>query len=428
VNVSAEDPRELGHLFRREAGRMVAALVRIFGLHNLALAEDVVQDALCRALEVWKYGPLPENPSAWLMAAAKNRAIDVLRNEKRSRAFAPDVGFLLETEWTLVPTVTALFDEHEVRDDQLRMMFSCCHPKLPAIGQVTLILNVLCGFSVGEIAGAFLTNEAAVEKRLQRAKKSVARSEALYEVAGAKDLGTRIDAVERALYLLFNEGYHGAHPHLTVRSDLCEEAMRLTGLLLSHPACARKETSALLALMCLHTARLSARVDRAGDLAPLQDQDRSLWDKDLIARGLALLDESASGPFVCEYQIEAAIAAVHCTAPSYAETDWKTIARLYDSLYEMSPSPVVALSRAIAHGQVEGPERGIDELERIADRKRLDHYPFYAAALGEFCLSAGRTREAKDHFLRARSLARNPAEERFLDRKLALFDAAAHAG
>jgi RNA polymerase sigma-70 factor (ECF subfamily) len=426
--LSAEDPRELGHLFRREAGRMVAALVRIFGLHNLELAEDVVQDALCRALEIWKFGPMPENPSAWLMAAAKNRAIDVLRSQKRSRAFAPDVGYLLETEWTLVPTMSALFDEHEVRDDELRMMFSCCHPKLPAIGQVTLILNVLCGFSVSEIAGAFLTNEGAVEKRLQRAKKIVARSGALFEVAGATDLGARIDAVERALYLLFNEGYHGAHHELAVRSDLCEEAMRLAGLLLSHPACTRRETEALLALMCLHAARLSTRIDHAGDLATLEDQDRSRWDRDLIARGIALLDDSASGPLVSEYQIEAAIAAVHSTAATYADTDWKVIARLYDSLYEMNPSPVVALSRAIAYGKLEGPERGIAELERIADRQRLDHYPFYAAALGEFYLSAGRTREAEDWFRRARSLARNPAEERFLDRKLARFDEAARAG
>jgi RNA polymerase sigma-70 factor (ECF subfamily) len=426
--VSAEDPLELDHLFRREAGRMVAALARVFGLHNLALAEDVVQDALCRALEVWKFGPLPDNPSAWLMAAAKNRAIDVLRSEKRSRAFAPDVGHMLATEWTLVPTVTALFEEHEVRDDQLRMMFSCCHPRLPAIGQVTLILNVLCGFSAGEIASAFLTNEAAVEKRLQRAKKMIARSGTLFEVAGAEDLGARIEAVERALYLMFNEGYHGAHPQLAVRSDLCEEAIRLAGLLLSHPACTRKETEALLALMCLHAARLTTRVDQAGDLAPLQQQDRSKWDKHLIQRGLALLDDSVSGPLACEYQIEAAIAAVHSTAASYEDTDWRTIARLYDSLYEMSPSPVVALSRAIAHGQVEGPERGIAELEGIVDRKRLDRYPFYSAALGEFCLSAGRTREAKGHFLRARSLARNPAEERFLDRKLALLDEPIRAG
>src|SRR4051812_29378265 len=188
---------------------MVSALTRVFGLHNLALAEDVVQDVLCRALQVWKYDGVPDNPSAWLLRAAKNRAIDVLRSEKRSRGFAPDVAYLLETEWALVPTMTALFEEHELRDDQLRMMFSCCHPKVAPAGQVILILNILCGFSVSEIASAFLSSEDSIEKRLQRAKKTLARSGGLFEVAGSSAIGSRIDAVERALYLLFNEGYHG---------------------------------------------------------------------------------------------------------------------------------------------------------------------------------------------------------------------------
>jgi RNA polymerase sigma-70 factor (ECF subfamily) len=415
--------RELGHLFRREAGRMVSALTRIFGLHNLELAEDVVQDALCRALEIWKFGPMPDNPSAWLMAAAKNRAIDVLRSQKRTRRFAPDVGYLLETEWTLVPTVSALFDEHELCDDQLRMMFSCCHPKLATMGQVTLILNILCGFSVAEIASAFLTSEASIEKRLQRAKKILSESGALFEVAGANEIGARLDAVESALYLLFNEGYHGAHPRAAVQRELCEEAIRLAGMLLSHPACARRRTEALLALMCLHAARISGRVDEAGNLAPLQDQDRSQWDQALIARGLSLLGDSASEGDVSEYHIEAAIAAQHSTAKSYQETDWRAIAVLYDSLYALRPSPVVALSRAIALGQLEGPERGIEALLGIADRDRLERYPFYPAALGEFCFRAGRAEEAKAHFARACSLARSPAESRYLERKLAALGA-----
>ncbi len=408
------DSRELGHLFRREAGRMVSALTRVFGLHNLALAEDVVQDALCRALEVWKFGPLPENPSAWLMRAAKNRAIDVLRSERRTRGFAPDVSHLLQTEWTLVPTVTAMFEEHELEDDQLRMMFSCCHPKVVAMGQVTLILNILCGFSVGEIASAFLTTEAAIEKRLQRAKAIVSQSGALFEVAGAKELGTRLDAVRGALYLLFNEGYHGARA--AVRSELCEEAMRLVGMLLSHPACNTPETEALLSLMCLHAARLPARLDEAGELASLEDQDRSKWDRALVEKGLALLGDA--GPHFSQYNLEAAIAAEHTTAKSYADTNWTSITRLYDALYEIRPSPVVALSRAIAFGQVEGPERGVEALLAISDRDRLERYPFYPAALGEFCHRAGRRDEAKRYLQRALSLARNPAESRFLERKL----------
>jgi RNA polymerase sigma-70 factor (ECF subfamily) len=400
---------------------MVAALTRVFGLHNLELAEDVVQDALCRALDVWKFGSMPDNPSAWLMAAAKNRAVDVLRSQRRSRSFAPDIGYLFETEWTLSPTMTAMFEEHEIRDDELRMMFSCCHPKLVAMGQVILILNILCGFSVREIASAFLTSEASIEKRLQRGKKTLSQSGPLFEVAGAAEIGSRLDAVERALYLLFNEGYHGTHPEGAVRSELCEEAMRLAGMLLSNPVCRRPKTEALLSLMCLHAARLPARLDEAGDLAPLVDQDRSRWDQRLVDRGLELLCDSASGPELSEYHVEAAIAAEHVTARTYDDTDWKRIVELYDSLYEMRPSPVVALSRAIAMGQRDGPERGIEALSSIADRQRLERYPFYPAALGEFCLRAGRRADAKRHFVRARSLARTAAESRFLERKLAGF-------
>jgi predicted RNA polymerase sigma factor len=208
-----------------------------------------------------------------------------------------------------------------------------------------------------------------------------------------------------------------------VRSELCEEAIRLAGLLVEHPASGRPETRALLALMCLHAARLPTRVDEAGDLAPLAEQDRSRWDRNLIEKGLALLDASACGSQLSEYHIEAAIAAEHTTARSSAETNWRRIAFLYDSLYAIRPSPVVALSRAIALGQLEGPERGIDALLAIVDRERLEHYPFYPAALGEFCLLAGRREDAKRHFARARSLARNHAESRFLERKLSQLEA-----
>src|SRR5262245_26838682 len=214
------------HLFRREAGRMVAALTRIFGIHNLALAEDVVQDAFCRAMEVWKFRGMPENPSAWLMATARNRAIDILRRERTARTFAPELGRLLESEWTLAPVVEELFAEKAIRDDQLRMMFSCCHPRLREDAQVALVLNILCGFSVAEIASAFLSSHAAVEKRITRAKKVLAGSKRLFDLADA-DFPARLSAVHRALYLLFNEGYHGASAASSVRIELCEEARRL---------------------------------------------------------------------------------------------------------------------------------------------------------------------------------------------------------
>src|ERR1017187_2067584 len=206
------------HLFRREAGRMVSVLTRIFGVHNLALAEDVVQDAFCRALEVWSFRGVPENPGAWLMAAAKNRAFDILRRERTARTFAPELGRLLDSEWTLVPVVNELFGPSEIKDDQMRMMFSCCHPRLPEEAQVALILNILCGFSVDEIASAFVSSHSAIEKRITRAKNVLAKSKKLFEVTAQAEFSARLPAVHRALYLLFNEGYHGASAETAVRT------------------------------------------------------------------------------------------------------------------------------------------------------------------------------------------------------------------
>ena len=255
------------HLFRREAGRMVATLTRIFGVHNFALAEDVVQDAFCRALEVWKFRGMPENPSAWLMTTAKNRAVDVLRRERTARTFAPELGRLLESERALAPVVEELFASKAIKDDQLRMMFSCCHPRLPEEAQVALVLHILCGFSVAEVASAFVSTHAAMEKRISRAKKVFAGSKNLFDITDSEDFAARLPAVHRALYLLFNEGYHGASPESAVRAELCQEAMHLAALLREHPLASTPATNALSALMCLHAARLPGRLDASGGVA-----------------------------------------------------------------------------------------------------------------------------------------------------------------
>jgi RNA polymerase sigma-70 factor (ECF subfamily) len=409
------------HLFRQESARLVAALTRVFGMHNLALAEDVVQDALCRALEVWKLRGVPDNPSAWLMATAKNRAIDVLRRERTARTFAPELGRLLETEWTLTPVVTELFEAPALRDDVLRMMFSACHPALSEQAQVALVLNIVCGFGIGEIAAAFLSQEAAIEKRVSRAKKVLAGSRRLFDLADP-DCSARLAAVHRALYLLFNEGYHGASPESAVRSELCHEAMRLMSLLLDHEQTCTPASQALAAMMCLHAARLPARIDAAGDLMPLLEQDRSRWDRKLVAEGLRLLDLSARGDVVTEYHLEAAIAAVHATARRPEDTDWAAIVALYDQLVAVRPSPVVGLNRAIALAQHEGASRGLDAIAGIADRERLARYPFYPAAIGELELRCGRNDAAREHFREAADLARSPAERRFLERRAAACD------
>jgi RNA polymerase sigma factor (sigma-70 family) len=406
------------HFFRHESGRIVAALTRVFGVHNLALAEDVAQDAFCRALEVWKLRGVPENPSAWLMATARNRAIDVLRRERTARTFAPELGRFIESEWTLSPVIHELLGQQAIKDDELRMMFSCCHPRLAEPAQVALILHILCGFSIDEVAAAFLASHAATEKRITRAKKVLAGSKKLFELTTA-DFASRLSAVHRALYLLFNEGYHGASTESAVRIDLCREAIRLAGVLRRHPLASTPATLALGALMLLHAARLPGRLDASGELHSLLEQDRSAWDTELIAEGRRLLDLSATGSELTEYHIEAAIAAVHADASSAEQTDWPRIIGLYDMLLAIRPSPVVALNRAIAIAQQHGPEHGLKEIRAIDGLDRLAAYPFYSATLGELELRSGHPQVASEHFCAALALARSPMERRFLEGRIA---------
>jgi RNA polymerase sigma factor (sigma-70 family) len=415
----AEEAFELDpQFFRHQSGRMVVALTRLFGIHNLALAEDVVQDAFCRAIEVWKFKGIPPNPSAWLMATAKNRAVDILRRERTARAYAPEVTRWLESEWTLVPTVQESFAAHAIQDDELRMMFSCCQPRLPEPVQIALILNILCGFSIHEVANAFLTSRAAMEKRIARGKKTLAASKHLFQLISSVDLTTRLDAVHRALYLLFNEGYLGASEQTAVRTELCREAMRLTALLLAHPLASTPSTHALGALMSFNAARLPTRLDADGNLQLLAEQDRTRWDPATIREGQRLLNLAATGTQLTEFHVEAAIAFLHTSAPSNEATDWRAIVALYDTLLTLHPSPVVALNRAIAIAQHEGPERGLREIAAIPDPARLHCYPFYFAALGELELSSGNPVAARPHLQRALKLARNPTERHSLTRRL----------
>jgi RNA polymerase sigma-70 factor (ECF subfamily) len=350
------------------------------------------------------------------MKAAKNRAIDLMRRERTARKFAPELGRLLESEWTLVPAVNEYFTPEAIKDDQLRMMFSCCDPGLSEETQIALILSLLCGFSANEIANAFLSKRDAVAKRIERGKTSLAASDALFDLKDS-DVQARLSAVQRALYLLFNEGYHGASPHAAVRAELCREAMRLASLLLDNSLVSTPATYALCALMWLDAARLPGRVGDRGELLPLHDQDRSRWDAALIARGIAFLEHAAEGPELTHYHLEAAIAAVHARAGSIEETDWARIVWLYDMLMKVAPSPVVALNRAIALAQQEGPESGIRAIQEIAQKERLASYPFLPATLGEFELRLGHAQSARRYFEEALSLARNPMERRFLQQR-----------
>ena len=405
------------HFFRHEFGRIVATLTRLFGVSNFALAEDVTQDAFCRAMETWKLRGLPKNPSAWLMTTAKNRALDILRRERTARVSEPALARFLESEWTLVPTVEEAFSAYAVNDSQLRMMFSCCHPNLSEEAQIALILHILCGFNVKEIAQAFVSSHAAIEKRITRGKKTLAESTRLFDLADA-DLPSRLSSVLQALYLLFNEGYHGSSPEAAVRMELCQEAIRLMNLLIEQPSLAIPQSYALAALMYLNAARLPTRLDGSGNLVSFFEQDRSLWDHTLIAEGQALLNLSASGTELTKYHIEAAIASMHTSAARSEDTDWKQIVSLYDMLMALHPSPVIALNRAIAIAQLDGPERGLQEIRVIHDLHRLSSYPFYPATLGELEFRRGNYPVAKAHFTIALSLARNPMERNFLQRRI----------
>jgi len=413
-------------LFRREAARLLATLTRAFGVENLALAEDVVQETLANAFEAWSYNGVPAHYSALLARAAKNRALDVFRRERTVRKFAPELGRLIESEWTLRPAVDAMFLPDALKDDELRMMFTCCHPRLAEDVQVALVLHLLCALGVDEIASAFLVSPAAMEKRLSRGKKLLAESGPLFELTAA-DFLPRLSAVHRALYLLFSEGYHGASARAVVREELCWDAMRLVRLLVDHAPAATPATYALAALMWLLAARLPARIDDAGNLKDLFEQDRSRWDEALLAEGTRLLEQSASGEVLTEYHIEAGIAGLHATAASASETRWEQIVQLYDVLLRIRPSPVVALNRGMAIAQHEGPAKALEAVRAIADANRLAAYPFYPAVLGELELRSGRIDVARGHFEQARRLARNEGERRFLDDRLEKCAAMAHS-
>ena len=399
---------ELGHLFRRESGRLVPALVRLFGLRNLDLAEDVAQETLLRAVEVWKFHGVPDNPAAWLIQTAKNRAIDVLRREKTARTFAAEVA----SEWSLVPTVEETFRVEAIRDEELRMMFTCCHPRLPEEAQVALVLSILCGFGAREIAAAFMVSTAAVEKRLARAKVVLAEAPAIFSF---NDLRSRLPAVLRALYVLFSEGYHGGNADDPVRDELCNEAMRLAAMLREHAAA--PETDALLALMSLHAARLPARV-RNGELVAWHEQERAHWDGALIEQGMRLLSEAARGDRLSTFHVEAAIAAEHAMARSRDDIAWAKIVELYDVLLRLEASPAAALARAIAIGEARGAEDGLRALGEITD-ERLSRAPFLDAAQGDMLARLGRVQEASAAYAAACEKARSPSERRFLEHKRA---------
>ena len=381
-------------LFRSESGRLISVLTRILGPRNLQLAEDVVQESFMAAMREWSVAGPPGNPSAWLLTAARNRAIDAIRRERTRRVFAADLVKYLDSEWTLAATVDEHFGDECMRDDQLRMIFMCCHPDLSIENRVTLILKTLCGLGVPAIARALLTTEANVNKRLYRTRRALRGAE--FELPGPADLPDALDTVHTALYLLFNEGFLSTTDKPVLR-ELCRDAMRLTQLLVDESSLSNSETVALLALMCFTAARLDSRLDDAGRLVPLDQQDRSRWNGELIELAYRYLVRSSQMDAVTasRYHIEAAIAARHCSAPTFDATDWTSICHLYDRLLEVAPTPVVALNRAVAVSYRDGPSAAIPLVEAIHDGGGMSAGPAAAAVLANLYARVGSAEPAR---------------------------------
>lgn len=404
------------HFFRHETGRLHGALTRLLGPGNLTLVEDVAQGALLQAMRTWSIGGVPPNPSAWITRVAINLARDTLRHRRMSYSKEPNIITHIEQ---MLPEALPVGDgEPEIRDDALRLMFVCCHPLLSSDAQVVLALKVLCGFSTSEIARAFLSSDAAIDKQLTRTKQRIRDANIAFEIPEGDELSARLDGVLAALYLLFNEGYKASAGEKLLREELCQEAVRLMALLVAHPAGATPRSHALLALMLFTAARFPSRVNHDGDLLRLDDQDRSQWDQELIARGLFHLAQAAQGSELSEYHVQAGIAACHCLAPDYASTDWQRILRHYDDLERIKPSPVVALNRAVAVAHLHGAQAGLEVIENIAQRDRLESHYLLHAVTGELHWRMKNFRAAAESFRRALQLAEVGPEQLHLSRML----------
>jgi RNA polymerase sigma factor (sigma-70 family) len=405
----------IDHLFRHESGKMIAVLSRLLGLQNLETAQDIVQDTLLQAMSSWSYNKLPDNPEAWLYRVAKNKAIDFIRREKRLQEISPQYAYLLQSEYTLTPTVNNLFLETEIQDSQLRMMFACCHPAIPPESQIALTLKTLCGLSANEIAKAFLTNEETISKKIYRAREKIKAEKIGLDVPTGNELPIRLVAVLKCLYLLFNEGYNSSHPDRLIREELCAEAMRLCQLALQNPLTAFPRSKALLSLMCFQSSRLHARQDDNGNIILLKQQDRTKWNSKLISKGFELL-EAAAEPFeISTYHFEAAIAAQHAAAPSFEQTDWKTIYHLYEQLYQLQPNPVVAMNKAIASAYAINKQKALEELHQI---KGLEKHHIYYASIGEMYFELNEKILAKNYFEKASRLTSSQTELQLLLQKI----------
>lgn len=399
--------------FRHAAGQVRAALADSFGPARIDAVEDAVQDALLTAVDRWRTSGVPDNPEGWLYRVARNRLTDVFRREQTEARYRDDRRAAPADDHVELQ----VFGDHEIADAELRMMFACCDPALTPPSQIALILKILCGLNVREIATALLTGEEAVRKRILRAKRRLAERGDL-DLPRGKDLESRLGSVQQALYLLFNEGYCSHHPDGLIRRELCLDSIRLTRLLSEHTVTGVPSSWALLALLCFHLARFDSRVDDEGKMVLLDDQDRDRWDRAAMTEGFRCLERSASGERMTRFHLEAAIAAQHCLSTSVEETDWKAIVGYYEDLVALTGSPVHRLNRAVAIGQLHGASRGLRAIDELGDGSVYATYVWFYAVRAELRLSAGLRTQAAADFQAALDVAESPAERALLARKL----------
>ncbi len=403
----------VAHLFRHQAGQIMAVLTRRLGAHRIDLAEDIVQETLVRALRQWPLRGVPENPSGWLMQTANNLMIDLIRREKSFAAKEATIASHCEARPSTDETGSVRY-EQEVSDDQLAMIFAACHPSLSSGASVAFTLKILCGFSVPEISRAFLLEESTIAQRIVRAKRLFRSGRVALEIPPAAALVERLGPVMHVLYLLFNEGYNCHSGEQLVREDLCEEAIRLTRLLAAHPRTDQPSVHALLALMLFQASRLPARADDGGNLLLLKYQDRCRWDCSLIGDGFRELEQAAHGTELTRYHLEAGIASIHASAVSFESTDWKAMRQLYDDLAALVPSPIILLNRSVVTAMIDGPGCALAELEGLTDHSSFRSFHLFFSTRAEFKRRLGDWPSAIQDYERAIALAGNDAERRFL--------------
>ena len=399
---------------------MVAVLVKIFGTENFELAEDVVQDSLISALESWKFNGVPENPRAWLYRVAKNKAIDVIRKNKNSNSFdfSDPERLLLTSEFTLSTTMNNYWEESEIKDDFLGMMYACCHPEISVENQITLILKSLCGFSTKEVARSFLTSEDTISKRLFRTKEYFRLNKIRPEIPSKNEILDRTDAVLASIYLMFNEGYNSTHSDEIVREDVISQAMYLSSALLENARTSLPSVYALMALMCFHTARSQSRVSSEGELVLLANQNRTIWDTKLIEKGNELMNQAAFGGNITIYHLEAAIAYEHCVAQTYESTNWQSILGYYDLMLKSNFDPIVFLNRCLVVLELSGPDSALLDLEKLKSDQQMHTYYLYPAILGAVHERLGSKNLAAEHYQKALKLTKSKHEQNLLTEKI----------